>query len=104
MPSNKELIDDILAINPEEDIQGQTNAQLVDTLKKLRAAKGETGAEEEAPPAPAAKSSDAYVVAEGHSLSVHKLGIVGPGKEVQKEWFSDDETFAKLIAKKVIVK
>ena len=42
MPSNKELTDDILALDPEAKVEGLTNPKLATLLKQLRAAEKTT--------------------------------------------------------------
>lgn len=42
MPSNKELTDDILALDPDAQVEGLKGAELAALLKKLRAAKKAT--------------------------------------------------------------
>lgn len=69
-----EIIDAILALNPDEGLEGKTVAELEPILKALKAE------------ADAAKE---FHVAEGKSLTT-KRGILGPGAQITAGDFSGD--------------
>ena len=97
MASNKDLI---TAIEAEAEAKGVdvpatenlTNAQLAETLKRLRgpAPAPGTGEDEDDVIEPAKVERPPYYICDGKSLTTLK-GILGPGDEIKAEYLTDGD-------------
>ena len=105
MASNKELIANILAINPSAVTEGLTNAQLSEMVKGLKGSDAAAAqADEDAAAQALADAEKPYTVAKGKAIT-SKRGILSDGDEVRASDFAGgDEAFAALCKKGHIVR
>lgn len=112
MPTNKELADDIHAIQPDIDVTGMNNKDLAALLKDLRAA------QEISTPSPldlgAPKAPDLgdnenpirpalnYVVVDGRSITSRR-GMIHGGKPISSDDLSGGEEALKVLIAKGFV-
>lgn len=98
MPSNKEYIDEILAIDSDAQVEGLKNADLAALLKYLKSTVQAPVAPDVPPVAPCS-----YVVAPGKCITSLR-GILVPGDVAEAEHFAGgQETFDTLIENGTLV-
>lgn len=117
MPSNKELADDIHAIQPEIDVTGMNNKDLAALLKDLRAAQElsaptppDLSGPNDADNDPDLDDSDEdqirpasnYVVVDGRSITSRR-GMINGGKPISSDDLSGGEEALKVLIAKGFV-
>ena len=105
MSSNKSLRKEILAADPEADVESLNNDELSDLSKKLKEAKPVEGINLD-PDKPIIRGPQ-YTVAEGKSIT-SKKGIFTEGKPVEPKLLADGEkgldALKNLVESKAVVK
>lgn len=114
MPTNAELLEDILKLDPEAQVEGLNNAKLQALLTRLREDAEKKGSEpdstdEETPPTDETDEAGAvvevvFVVAQGKALTTLR-GIIGEGEPIaESDLPSGKEAFDGFIKSKHIVR